>query len=211
MGADYSSQEVDNAISSFDFPDVIKIQRGKTENLLAQMIADGKICARFSGRMEFGQRALGNRSILANPCNISTVEKINQKVKFRDFWMPFTPSMTLEFAEQSLDNKKGIYSPYMTMAFDLVRELKSQLPAVIHPADKTTRPQMLKEEDNPKYYRLLREIGKLTGYECVLNTSFNLHGEAIVETPEQAIQTFLNCELDALFFDEVVLKRASAV
>lgn len=207
LGSEYSNEDIKSCVSSFKFDESIKVDTGNTEDLLAEMIANGKVCARFSGRMEFGQRALGNRSILANPSHFDTIEKINTKVKFRDFWMPFTPSMTNEFAESILQNRKSLYSPYMTIAFDLIEGISGKIPAVIHPSDKTTRPQMLKESDNPSYYRLLKKIGALTGCECVLNTSFNLHGEAIVETPKQAIETFLNSGLDALIFDKIAILR----
>lgn len=207
LGSEYDDEYIKSCVSSFKFDEDIKVKIGNTEDLLAEMIANGKVCARFSGRMEFGQRALGNRSILANPAHFDTIEKINTKVKFRDFWMPFTPSMTFEFAESILQNRKSLYSPFMTIAFDLAEGVAEKIPAVIHPSDKTTRPQMLKENDNLSYYRLLKKIGALTGLECVLNTSFNLHGEAIVETPRQAVETFLNSGLDALMFDEIAILR----
>ena len=210
LGSEYRDEEIKSCVSSFEFGDDIEVKLINTEDLLARLIADGKVCARFSGRMEFGQRALGNRSILANPMLFDTIEKINTKVKFRDFWMPFTPSMTIEFAESVLQNHKSLYSPYMTIAFDLAKDISDRIPAVIHPSDKTTRPQMLKETDNPSYYRLLKKIGTFTGLECVLNTSFNLHGEAIVESPKQAVETFMNSGLDALIFDEVAILRRSA-
>lgn len=207
LGSEYSTKSISEAVQEFSFADNIEVITGKSEDKLASMISQGKICARFSGKMEFGQRALGNRSILANPSQYDTIEKINQQVKFRDFWMPFTPSMTEDFAKKALNNPKGLTSPYMTIAFDLTEGLEHELPAVVHPADKTVRPQMLIEKDNPSYHRLLVKIGKLTGFECVLNTSFNLHGEAIVETPKQAVETFLKCKLDGLFFDELCIVR----
>ena len=94
--------------------------------------------------MEFGQRALGNRSILADPRNFNSVEKINSKIKYRDFWMPFTPSILFEDVNKIILNPKKIYSPFMTMAFDVKKNFINKIPGVIHPADKTTRPQMLK-------------------------------------------------------------------
>ena len=174
---------------------------------VAQWLADGHVVARFSGRMEFGQRALGNRSILADPRRGDSVERVNRKIKYRDFWMPFTPSMTFEAAEHLLDNPGGHYSPYMTMAFDMKPGFAGQLPAVVHPADKTARPQMLKREDNPGYHDLLQAFGRISGFECLMNTSFNLHGDAIAESPEDAIRTFENSELDILLFDELAIAR----
>ena len=174
---------------------------------VARWLTEGKIIARFSGRMEFGQRALGNRSIIADPRKFNSVEKINTKVKYRDFWMPFTPTIMFEDCDNILVNPKGIYSPYMTMAFDLKDEYRDVLPAVVHPSDKTVRPQMLRYKDNPKYYDIINEFKKLTGIGVVLNTSFNLHGDAVVESPDDAIQTFIKSELDILLFDNMVISR----
>ena len=159
--------------------------------------------------MEFGQRALGNRSILADPRKPEIIEWINQKVKYRDFWMPFTPSMMIEEADRLLDNPKDVYSPYMTLAFDLKPEFRTAIPAAQHPADKSVRPQMLRHSDNPGYYDLLKEFKALTGLGVLLNTSFNLHGEAIVESPDDAIDTFKRSEIDILLFDHVALSRVA--
>ncbi len=165
---------------------------------VAKWIFEGKILARCEGRMEFGQRALGNRSILADPRKFDTVERINKKIKYRDFWMPFTPSICYEGCDNYLENNKQVYSPFMTMAFDLKEEMSSNLPAVIHPADKTCRPQMLKRHDNPEYYDIIKEFEKLSGHPVLLNTSFNLHGDAIVESASQAIETFEQSDIDIL-------------
>lgn len=174
---------------------------------IAKWLSEGLIIARCRGRMEFGQRALGNRSILADPRLASSVEKINSKIKYRDFWMPFTPSMTFEGSKKILKNPKNIYSPFMTMAFDLKEKYIDQLPGVIHPADKSTRPQMLKKNDNPDYYNLLSEFEKFSGLPVLLNTSFNLHGDAIVENADQALNTFLKSDLDILVINNFAIAR----
>ena len=174
---------------------------------IAKWLSLGLIIARCKGRMEFGQRALGNRSILADPRIASSVERINSKIKYRDFWMPFTPSMTYEGAKKILINPKNIYSPFMTVAFNLREKYVNKLPGVIHPADKSTRPQMLKKEDNPNYYNLLKEFEKITGLPVLLNTSFNLHGDAIVENANQAINTFLKSDLDILILNDYTIIR----
>ena len=157
--------------------------------------------------MEFGQRALGNRSIIADPRQSSSIQKINDKIKFRDFWMPFTPSMTYEEAGRILENPKKTYSPFMTLAFELKEAFKDSIPGAQHPADKTVRPQMLKREDNPQYYDLIEAFKRRTGMAVLLNTSFNLHGDAIVESPSDAIKTFLECDMDILLFDHVAVSR----
>ena len=121
--------------------------------------------------------------------------------------MPFTPSMTFEGCKKILINPNNIYSPYMTMAFDLKKGYAEKIPAVIHSADKSTRPQMLKKEVNPDYYNLISEFEKISGLPVLLNTSFNLHGDAIVENAHQAINTFINSDLDALILNNYLISR----
>ncbi len=184
-----------------------KIIKNPKNLQIAKWLANGLIVARCKGRMEFGQRALGNRSILADPRDFNSVEKINSKIKYRDFWMPFTPSIIFEDANKIIINPKKIYSPFMTMAFDVKHKFINKIPAVIHPADKTTRPQMLKKESNPDYYDLINKFKKITGIPLVLNTSFNLHGDAIVENASQAIQTFKKSDIDILILNDYAICR----
>ena len=115
--------------------------------------------------------------------------------------------MTQKQAEKSLINHKNIYSPFMTIAYDLKGGFAEEIPGAVHPADKTARPQMLSQKDNPSYHHLLEEFGKITGIECLLNTSFNLHGDPIVESPLQAIETFSKTDIDILLFDSVAIQR----
>ena len=208
LGTEHSDLSVRRAVEEHDLQSGFYITERPSPQQQAEWLAAGQILARFSGRMEFGQRALGNRSILGDPRRADTVDHVNQKIKYRDFWMPFTPSMTTAAAERMLINPKGLYSPFMTMAFDLQDGVAAGVPAVIHPADKTARAQMLKRELNPGYHDLLCAFGALSGYECLMNTSFNLHGDAIVESPDDAIDTFLRSELDTLVFDDVAISRA---
>ncbi|MEW5728886.1 MAG: carbamoyltransferase C-terminal domain-containing protein [Pseudomonadota bacterium] len=203
-GADVVARAVENSGVARDF--TVKAKPSAAD--AARWLEEGKIVARYSGRMEFGQRALGNRSILADPRFPESVDHINRKIKYRDFWMPFTPSMRIEDAQEYLVNPKNIYSPFMTMAFDVKPQYVKSLSAAIHPADKTARPQMLKREINPGYYDLITAFKDRTGVGAVLNTSFNLHGDAIVETPDDAIDTFRRSELDVLLFDDVAVARA---
>ena len=174
---------------------------------VAGLLAQGKVVARCSGRMEFGLRALGNRSILADPRNPNTVRKINQAIKFRDFWMPFTPSILAESADAYLVNSKGVRSPFMTMAFDTTPQGRAELPAALHPADFTARPQILERWHNEPYYDLIEAFRQRTGVAGILNTSFNLHGEPIVLGPTEAIRTLDNSALDALLMEDILLER----
>ena len=207
LGSSWTDSEISKAVQSNGLNETFRIIERPGSQKIAQWLEKGHILARFSGRMEFGQRALGNRSILADPRRIENVERINRKIKSRDFWMPFTPSMLEEEVSRMVLNPKKLYSPFMTIAFDSHPEFRDKIPATIHPADKTIRPQMLRREDNPAYYNLLSEFEKLTGIGVLLNTSFNLHGEAIVESPKDAIDTFLGSGLDILVFDNVAISR----
>ena len=205
LGSDISSYDSEKEIKNCN--NNYKVLDSYDAEDVASWLNQGLIIARCEGKMEFGQRALGNRSILADPRKADTVDKINTKIKYRDFWMPFTPTICYEDCEDYLVNKKEIYSPYMTMAYDMRKGMAELLPAVIHPADKTSRPQMLKREDNPKYYDIIKEFQKITGHPVVLNTSFNLHGDAIVETPKQALDTFNKSELDILLLNGSAIIR----
>ena len=118
------------------------------EKQTEQFLRKGNVCARFSGRMEFGQRALGNRSIIADPRDHKIVKKINDKIKYRDFWMPFAPIVLDEFQDILLKNPKKIESPFMTIAFDTL-DGKEKIPASVHRSDGTARAQLLKKEVNP--------------------------------------------------------------
>ena len=165
---------------------------------LAARLEKGEVLARFSGRAEFGARALGNRSILANPAAPNIVRVINEKIKNRDFWMPFAPVILHERQHDYIINPKNIDSPYMTIGFKTSELAKSHLPAALHPYDYTARPQIIKEEDNPQYHSIIKAFEKRTGIGALLNTSFNLHGEPIVNNLEDALRVFEVSKLDLL-------------
>jgi carbamoyltransferase len=160
------------------------------EQSIAALLAAGEVVARFNGRMEFGARALGNRSILANPSRPEVVRVINEMIKCRDFWMPFAPSLLPERIEEYAVNPKKVDAPYMILCFDTRREMRPSIAAAGHPYDYTIRPQAVFPDWNPSYYKLLKYFEGLTGIGGVLNTSFNLHGYPIVCTPEDALQVF---------------------
>ena len=168
------------------------------ETLVAEKVAGGKIVARAKGAVEFGARALGNRSILAPADSLEAVRAINGMVKNRDFWMPFAPSVLAECAGEYYVRPKAFPSPYMMIAFRTRPEKRSALAAVLHPGDFTTRPHEVVEGHNPDYYRLLKEYESRTGEGAVLNTSFNLHGEPIVYRARDAVDVFLRSGLDSM-------------
>ena len=172
------------------------------------MLASGKVIARYSTeRFEFGPRALGNRSIIADPRNQDIINTINKNVKVRDFWMPFAPSILEEDLNKYVINKKNHKPYFMTMGFDTTPLGKKKLTAACHPFDKTVRPQMVKKETNYKYYNLIKEFKKLTGIGGILNTSFNLHGEPIVYSPRDAVKTFKKSGLSYLNIDNLLITK----
>lgn len=172
------------------------------------MLADGKIVARFDGQEELGPRSLGNRCIMADPRDLRFIRKLNFAIKQRDFWMPFAASILEEDAERYLKNPTK-WAYYMIEAFDSTPEGGESLVGGSHPFDRTIRPQLVNEL-NPGYRDILRAFKKRTGVGGLLNTSFNLHGSPIVGTPEIAIHTLVNSELDALAMGPFLAMKAEA-
>jgi carbamoyltransferase len=170
----------------------------------AELLAQGKILGWFQGRMEFGPRALGNRSILADPRDPQMTAKVNNAVKFREWWRPFAPSMKKEAAADFVESATD--SPFMILTAQVRPEKRAVIPAVTH-VDGSTRPQTVEKEINPLYWRLIDEFGKRTGVPVVMNTSFNLRGEAIVNTPTDAVRTFFSSGMDALVIGSFLLEK----
>ncbi len=177
---------------------------------VARLLSKGEVVARAKGREEFGARALGTRSILAHPSDFRVVAHINKMIKSRDFWMPFAPSILDERADDYIENPKGIRSPYMMMTFDSTPRGREDRAAACHPYDGTLRPQLVERSYNPDYYRLIGEFESLTGIGAVLNTSYNLHGEPIVSSPEDAIRTFESSGLLHLALGQYLISKKSA-
>jgi carbamoyltransferase len=181
----------------------------KIERKIAKLLSQNKIVGRVSGRMEWGARALGNRSILANPSNTGMVKEINMRLKKRDFWMPFTPSILESRERDYIHNPKYIASPYMTMAFSITRKGEKDLISAIHPYDNTTRPQIVNKDSNPLYWTIIKEFEKLTGVGAVLNTSFNLHGLPMVLGPEDALYVFERSGLGYMVLENYLIEKKS--
>lgn len=165
------------------------------ERVAAEKLAEGKIVARAKGAVEFGARALGNRSILARADSPAAVREINEMVKNRDFWMPFAPSVLAGRANDYYRKPKPVTSPYMMFGFHSRPEKRASFAAAQHPYDFTTRPHEVFEEHNADYHRLLLEYESRTGEGILLNTSFNLHGEPIVYRARDAVDVFLRSGL----------------
>ena len=208
LGPSFGREETEKTLREKGTQNSYDISEDAGPDQIAELLADGKMLARCTDRMEFGMRALGNRSILADPRSPATVDKINRAIKFRDFWMPFTPSM-LDRRADYLVNPKNLKSPYMTMAFDSTTVASETLAGAIHPADRTVRPQILERERNPGYYELIEAFERQTGVGALLNTSFNLHGHPIVLGPEEALFTLENSDLDGVIIGEYLVTRRS--
>jgi carbamoyltransferase len=170
----------------------------------AEMLANGKILGWFQGRMEFGPRALGSRSILADPRDPEMNAKVNNAVKFREWWRPFAPSMLAEVADQYIESATD--SPFMVLTAQVKPEKRSVIPSVTH-VDGSARPQTVERDVNPLYWRLIREFGDRTGVPVVMNTSFNLRGEPIVCTPTDAVRTFFCSGMDALVIGSYAVEK----
>lgn len=202
LGPGYSLAEIKSAISKYRG---FKIKENITNKTVAKIISEGHPVARFSGRMEFGARALGNRSILADTRDLRVVRKINAQIKSRDFWMPFAPVILKNRLHDYLINPKNIECPFMSIGFKTTALGSKELIAAIHQGDLTARPQVLEEEVNPGYYNLIKEFEKLTGVGALINTSFNLHGHPVVNSPDDALHVFLNSELEYLLMENILL------
>ena len=174
------------------------------EEEVARLLADGKIVAWHQGRMEFGSRALGGRSILANPTIPDMHDIVNRQVKFREPWRPFCPSMLDEVKGDYLENAQQ--APFMIVAYQASAARRSQIPSVVH-VDGSMRPQTVTKHANPRFHGLIDAFGKLTGVPVVLNTSFNVRGEPIVCTPNEAVRCFYSTGLDALAIGNYLVEK----
>lgn len=165
---------------------------------VAEKLAEGLILGRCTGRMEFGARALGNRSILVDPRERAATRRLNDKVKGRDFWMPFAPSVLAERGPDYLELYDGTDYSCMSVGAATTPAGRGALPAALHPADDTARPQLVKEEVAPGYHALIRAFERRTGVGALLNTSLNIHGYPIVRDAEDAVQVLEETDIDGM-------------
>jgi len=173
---------------------------------VADRLAQGQVIAWFQGRMEFGPRALGNRSILADPRNPIMREHVNRLIKKREGFRPFAPAVVTEAAAEFFNIEEGEATTFAHMLFvvPVRQQYRAQLPAITH-VDGSARVQTVGREQNERFWLLLSEFGRLTGVPILLNTSFNIRGQPIVCTPKEAIETFVEANLDALVIGNYVL------
>lgn len=209
LGREYDDSAIMGAIDARNVGTGCEVRRYEDiDRTVARVLAGNNVVARFSGRTEWGARALGNRSILANPSEWANVEKINRMIKKRDFWMPFAPSLLAEESERYLVNPKGFFSPFMMLAYDTHELAEHEICAAIQPRDKTARAQLVTRETNPSYWNLIKAFEKETGIACVLNTSFNLHGYPLINTPGEALDVFLDSGLDYLALGNYLIAKS---
>jgi len=196
---EYDENEI-NALKNY------KISKYTSVEQILSHVLDNKIIAVCRGRMEMGQRALGNRSIIADPRNTENIQKINQSIKMRDFWMPFAPVVLFEKQEELLINTKKIDSPFMTITFNTI-DGKKKIPVAIHQSDQTARAQILRKNQNPELWDLISKFYDKTGVPALVNTSFNLHGKPIVNNLQDALHVFENSGLDVLWLENHIIEK----
>lgn len=200
LGPEYSNKEIEKALKEKDYN---YDEFDNIEEVIARLLAEGKIVANYQGRLELGPRALGNRSLLASPEKYEMLVRMNE-LKGREVWRPLAPAVMYDKQETVFDS--DIFSPHMTKNFKVLNEMKDRLQAITH-VDGTARIQSVTKEYNELFYNIINEFYKLTGIPVVINTSFNVKGEPIVCTPQEAIDSFERMNLDYLSIGNYLVKR----
>lgn len=207
LGPEIFDGDIETYLIQHNIGSIYSIERNVTNEKLAQLLADGEVIARVVGQMEFGSRALGNRSILANPSKPNVIKQINEIIKDRDFWMPFAATILDTYVSKYLDNPKGFESRYMAIAMDTKKEHLDDIKAGTHPYDETIRPQILTKEQNESYYELIELFAQKTGIGALLNTSYNLHGLPMVNDIKDAFHVFENSGLRYLVINNILISK----
>lgn len=202
-GQQFNNMEIEAVLKKSKWYKKAQFIKNGIEKNIARLLADGKIVGRFTGRDEWGPRALGNRSILADPRDLKVINRLNFAIKQRDFWMPFAVSILEEDIKDYFVNYH--HARYMIEAFDTTKKAESLI-AGLHPFDKTCRPQTVNSW-NLSYRKIIEEFKKLTGVSGILNTSFNLHGYPMAGTPQIALDTFVNSGLDCLVLENWLIEK----
>ena len=207
IGSTYNNEDIEKTINNEQRLKQFKIRYYKNKlelnNLIAQKIFDNKIIGFFNSGMEFGARALGNRSILANPCSPNIKDIINKRIKRRESFRPFAPSILFEEKNKWFGNSHC--NPYMSYVEQINDNKKHLIPGVTH-IDGTGRVQTITKKFNENFYNLINAFSKISGVPMLLNTSFN-ENEPIVRKPEEAISCFLRTEMDILVMEDFVIER----
>jgi carbamoyltransferase len=213
IGPDYHGGAVDRAIARADLPDNYEVigfdEEDELASTAAEWLADSSVVSLYQGRVEWGPRALGNRTILYQPTDPSAIEWLNDSLDRTEF-MPFAPVTLHEHAEEcyvGYDRKTCPAADHMTITFECTDTMRERSPGVVH-VDGTARPQVIREETNPRYHAILKQYEERTGIPTLINTSFNMHGEPIVCTPGEALRSFLRTGNDALIMNRTAVVRA---
>lgn len=226
LGPKYTEEEIIETLKKFDAKYIKYDSEEEVCSVIAKYISEGKSIGHFAGRMEFGPRALGNRSILADSRNREMQKNLNLAIKKRESFRPFAPSCLEEDVEEFFDIKHGKKSPYMLLTqpvsdkiktelteeekdykgIDKLKACRSKLPAITH-VNYSARIQTVSKEINPRYWNIINEFKKLTACSVIVNTSFNIRGEPIVNTPENAYKCFMFTDLDVLVLENFVLLK----
>lgn len=204
FGLEYSETEIKNELDNWNI-DYEYLKNIEME--MAELLAKGKVVARFDGRMEYGPRALGNRTILYQTQDKSVNDWLNKNLKRTDF-MPFAPVTITKYANKCYKNVKGAEytAKFMTITFDCTEWMKENCPGVVH-LDGTARPQLIDKKTNPSYFKIVDEYRKITGIPSLINTSFNMHEEPIVCSPEDAVRSFRQGHLDYLAIGKYLVRN----
>jgi carbamoyltransferase len=207
FGSFYNNKEIESTLKKYKLVYEKISNEQKLINKTAKLLSQNKIIGWFQGKMEFGPRALGSRSILANPKPRFMKDKVNE-IKRREQFRPFAGSILQEKVHQYFDvPEKNHWSPFMTFCFPVKPEKKKDLAAIVH-QDATCRIQTVNKE-NGRYYKLIKEFFRITATPCILNTSFNVKGEPIVESPSQAIEDFLKTKMDYLLMEDYLISKST--
>jgi carbamoyltransferase len=211
LGPAWSDADIEHTVDRASAAHGLHVERPTDiADRTAELLAEGHVVARFRGRMEWGARALGNRSILADPSRHDSVREINKRIKSRDFWMPFAATILAEAASTYLQAPPAPTSPHMMLAFETVPDRWHEIAAGTHPYDRTCRAQILERRANPEYHRLIERFRDRTGIGAVLNTSLNLHGDPMVNSPDDALRTLLESDLAFLTLEDFLISKPTA-
>jgi carbamoyltransferase len=203
LGPRYTTERCLRACEKHRDKPLFEVLENPTERA-AQLLGQGHLVGWFQSRMEFGSRALGNRCILANPMQAAAVDDVNKKIKFRESWRSFSPSIIDTLAEEVLGSTHP--ADYMTMSFDVAPQWRDKLPGLVY-KDGTARAHVVKKDANPRFYRLLKEFEAISGFGVLLNTSLNRPGEAMVCSPEDALNLFFGSDLEYLVMQDLLVTK----
>jgi carbamoyltransferase len=209
LGGELDQREIDEALSAMGLREFSR--RCDMPSKVARLLADGKVIARCAGRMEYGPRALGNRTIMYRTTEPAVNKWLNERLARTEF-MPFAPVTLWQFRDACYEGVEGAEDAarFMTMTFNCRARMRDESPAVCH-VDGTARPQLVRPDDNPEYYAILRDYHALTGIPSLVNTSFNIHDEPIVYSPRDAVRAFLQSQLDGLILGDVLIESPRLV